>query len=382
VRISPGRLAKLMEWKRIEGMAKQITEKKRSLGICGFCQGEFAKSRMTQHLNLCKIRANSWKQTGNTSSSIYHLLVEGTYRPGYWMHLEVPADITLETLDNFLRDIWLECCDHLSAFTIGNISYASSPEDNWDILSESMMADAQIPEEKKTDELLSLEGMSSQIANGLSSELNADLRDVPVSQIEEKLIEMLKDNLPPGLSSLALPEFRPFLNYMASALQKGTLVSELEELEEAEEGEQSMCAKLSDLLSVGKKFSYVYDFGSSTNLSLRVIAERQGTLLGDAQIAMEDEDAEEMVSLVVMARNEQPALVCRVCGKPAVHVLPEWEYDYLDEAGLCDICAKKRPSTDELLPVVNSPRMGVCGYTGEIDEEDEREDKHKNGAES
>jgi hypothetical protein len=31
----------------------------------------------------------------------------------------------------------------------------------------------------------------------------------------------------------------------------------------------------------------------------------------------------------------------------------------------CDKCGKKHKSHDEMfLPVVNSPRMGVCGYTG------------------
>jgi hypothetical protein len=46
----------------------------------------------------------------------------------YWMHLEVTAQTTLATLDRFLRDIWLECCDHLSQFKIGNVRYSENPE--------------------------------------------------------------------------------------------------------------------------------------------------------------------------------------------------------------------------------------------------------------
>ena len=30
----------------------------------------------------------------------------------------------MATLDRFLRDTWLECCGHLSAFEIGGIRYA------------------------------------------------------------------------------------------------------------------------------------------------------------------------------------------------------------------------------------------------------------------
>ncbi len=41
---------------------------------------------------------------------------------------------------------------------------------------------------------------------------------------------------------------------------------------------QDMDYRLSKVLKVGVKFSYTYDFGSSTDLSLRVIAEREGAM--------------------------------------------------------------------------------------------------------
>lgn len=34
----------------------------------------------------------------------------------------------LKDIDIFLRDIWLECCGHLSAFEINGVSYESSPD--------------------------------------------------------------------------------------------------------------------------------------------------------------------------------------------------------------------------------------------------------------
>lgn len=43
------------------------------------------------------------------------------------MHLAVPANTKLQTLDQFLRDIWLECCGHLSAFEINGMRYSVSP---------------------------------------------------------------------------------------------------------------------------------------------------------------------------------------------------------------------------------------------------------------
>jgi hypothetical protein len=56
-------------------------------------------------------------------TSVFHLVVEGERLPMYWLHLEVASSVTLEILDQFLREIWLECCGHLSAFTIDGVHY-------------------------------------------------------------------------------------------------------------------------------------------------------------------------------------------------------------------------------------------------------------------
>jgi DNA-directed RNA polymerase subunit L len=42
--------------------------------------------------------------------------------------------------------------------------------------------------------------------------------------------------------------------------------------------DHSLYAELGKVLSNGQKFSYTYDFGSSTNLNLRVASEREGPL--------------------------------------------------------------------------------------------------------
>jgi len=104
---------------------------------------------------------------------------------------------------------------------------------------------------------------------------------------------------------------------------------------------------------------------------------------------VEDEDGDEEeegevseISVLVLARNEPPAWACQVCGKPATRVSSGEEYSSLEEAAFCDECAQKQESADEMLPMVNSPRVGVCAYTGEEEdweeedwEEDEEEDE-------
>src|SRR5579864_4332502 len=116
-------------------MAKTAQTKITSNGTCNFCKGEFDKSKMTQHLKYCKQRAAMTKEADAGGDSdvnkarIFHILVEGKYLPMYWMHLEMPAKATLLNLDDFLRAIWVECCDHLSEFKIGKIAFSSPVPD-------------------------------------------------------------------------------------------------------------------------------------------------------------------------------------------------------------------------------------------------------------
>ena len=102
-------------------------------GLCNFCNGEFDKAKMTQHLKHCKQRAAaiaaSTEDGAKQKQRLFQILAEGRYNPQYWMHLEIPASEPLFILDRFLRDVWVECCGHLSAFEIGGASYSDEPED-------------------------------------------------------------------------------------------------------------------------------------------------------------------------------------------------------------------------------------------------------------
>src|SRR5713226_9446605 len=92
-------------------------------GICKYCKSEFDKAKMTQHLKHCKERVTAITASAEGGAKqkqrLFHILAEGRYNPQYWMHREIPASEPLFTLDRFFRYIWVECCDHLSAFEIG-----------------------------------------------------------------------------------------------------------------------------------------------------------------------------------------------------------------------------------------------------------------------
>jgi len=224
-----------------------------SYGKCFLCGGTFAKNTIGRHLKNCAPAHDTGR---GKPVRLFHLSVEGRYAPYYWMHLEIPASATLADLDDFLRAVWLECCGHLSAFTIDNISY----------------------------------------------ELDTGMVDA-----------MWKEFFGP---------IRPT---------------------------RHMNVKLYNVLSVGKVFSHEYDFGTTTELKLKVVGERQGS--------------RPIKGVRVLARNYAPVFTCIKCGQPA-----RWVYTWGEYETYCDAHAREHEDWGEgFLPLVNSPRVGKCGYTGPQD---------------
>ena len=221
-------------------------------GKCNLCGATFGKAGMAKHLQSCKQGKGAAKtrsgDRGPRTKWSFHLVVEGLHLPFYWMHLEVDADSDLSDLDRFLRRTWLECCGHMSAFTIGEQRYAYEP---------------------------------------------------------------------------------------------------LEEIEE-----KSMDVSLGEVLSRGMRFQHEYDYGSTTELALRVVGEREGKGRGEP--------------VRVLARNDPPPIPCDSCGKLATRVCSVCIWS--GKACVCDKCAPKHECGEDMtLPVVNSPRVGVCAYTGPDD---------------
>jgi ribosomal protein L37AE/L43A len=108
--------------------------------------------------------------------------------------------------------------------------------------------------------------------------------------------------------------------------------------------ERNMDVPVDHMLRPGLKFTYEYDFGSTTRLALRVVGERVARPWPQP--------------VTLLARNEAPQVLCERCGKkPAV-----WVDTFESSIWCCDKCVG---NTEEgTLPVVNSPRAGVCGYGG------------------
>lgn len=100
-------------------------------GKCKYCGKEYARGYVIRHLASCKERMLRLEQeTGKRKCGYFELLIYGKYNHDYWLVIEVKDTVTLGDVDQFLRDIWLECCGHLSAFKIGGVCFEESPEES------------------------------------------------------------------------------------------------------------------------------------------------------------------------------------------------------------------------------------------------------------
>lgn len=209
-------------------------------GSCIYCGKEFTEVGMSKHLLSCKERKNVSQETD-------FFLIKVKAGP-YWLFLQAPITDELCDLDRFLRDIWLECCGHMSRFNIDGGRYFSNSE--------------------------FLEG-----------------------------------------------------------------------------DEENMKIPLKSVVGVGNSFLHEYDFGSTTMLQLKIISKYSGPMESNIKI---------------LARNNEPEYFCETCNKKAKNICSLcFELICNDKK-----CIKKHQCIIEeeddymMMPLVNSPRTGVCGYTG------------------
>ena len=102
---------------------------------------------------------------------------------------------------------------------------------------------------------------------------------------------------------------------------------------------KTMQVMLEEVLSPGQTCSYEYNFGSTTELLVKVISEDEGEMKGKA--------------IQVLARNTLPIIACDGCGEPATSLCMQCIYE--DKGCLCDRCARSHACGEErLLPLVNS----------------------------
>lgn len=108
--------------------------------------------------------------------------------------------------------------------------------------------------------------------------------------------------------------------------------------------DDDMNIKISEVLSVGEKFEYEYDFGSTTYLNLEVVD------VIDVP--------KEFTQIEIIARNNEIEYKCEKCGEKAKY------FNYEESEWLCENCIDEETDFIDEVEYCNSPRDGVCGYHG------------------
>jgi len=227
-----------------QGGDKLVAERKQSSGTCTYCGAVVAISGVTKHMAACSEHQaaieNAHPGKGGPET-LYHLRARDASQGEYWLDLEMPGSGTLRQLDDYLRAIWLECCGHLSEFSIGA----------W-----------------------------------------------------------RGDRIP-------------------------------------------MSKKIGQVFLPGVQLTHIYDFGTSSETLIKVIGTREGRATTKRPVAL-------------MARNVMPEAQCRECERPATWLCMECLIEEDEWGVFCDEHAETHPHEDYGEPVrlVNSPRLGMCGYDG------------------
>lgn len=103
----------------------------------------------------------------------------------------------------------------------------------------------------------------------------------------------------------------------------------------------------------GDELTHIYDFGTSSFTLIKAAGTRKSRPTTTRPVAL-------------LARNVMPEARCMTCGKQAAWLCMQCVYETSKQGTLCDKHARTHPHDDygEPMPLVNSPRVGMCGYDG------------------
>ncbi len=121
--------------------------------------------------------------------------------------------------------------------------------------------------------------------------------------------------------------------------------------------EFSLSARVSDVFGPGVQITHIYDYGDSSETLIRNVAVRSG------------KRTDPVHPIALMARNLEPVDLCITCGEQASWLCFECILEHDTLGTLCGPHSETHPHGDYGDPVlmVNSPRMGMCGYSGPAD---------------
>ncbi len=119
---------------------------------------------------------------------------------------------------------------------------------------------------------------------------------------------------------------------------------------------KSMNARVTDVMREGDAADYEYDIGTPTDLKVE--------LVGRVLLAKRRE------KVLHLAQNFMPAYKCVRCGRRA-ELVARPGMEPIVESVICARCSREMAEVGAYLPLINSPRTGVCGFGMWFDDEDD-----------
>jgi hypothetical protein len=115
----------------------------------------------------------------------------------------------------------------------------------------------------------------------------------------------------------------------------------------------SMSRKMHQVFRTSVELTHIYDFGTETVTLIKAVDQRTGKPTTRRPIAL-------------MARNVAPVVECQECSSTATLLCEECRIEHDQPGTFCEEHGAVHPHEEygELVPIVNSPRVGMCGYSG------------------
>jgi len=165
-----------------------VSQKIVTKGICSHCKKLVTRVSAHKHIKACFIESEK---------SVSSYLIKAVWphkNPIYWLYVAVPLKSTLSKLDDFFREIWLECCGHLSLFNINNVLFSSYVEPN------PYERTLELPMTIKIENALSVgQKFAHEYDFGTTTELLLEVVDLIKS--ENKIQLLMRNEEPPFLCS-------------------------------------------------------------------------------------------------------------------------------------------------------------------------------------
>ncbi|NRT71665.1 SEC-C metal-binding domain-containing protein [Clostridium beijerinckii] len=106
-------------------------------GRCYYCNKELTERTIKRHAKSCSVMKKSIEEKMNQAKEVreqFIISMKDKYNPSlYCIYVSIDAKLQLQHLDKFIRDIWVECCGHLSAFHIDEEIYHDNSDEQYEM---------------------------------------------------------------------------------------------------------------------------------------------------------------------------------------------------------------------------------------------------------